>query len=135
MAIPQALTTLSSVVMGRTDLSDLDVEKILGQITQAKDKATEQADKMGLPTPPQSYSTVRADVENYLHNTYAWQFGTDKIEREFRDVLYDPAADPGTVRSELEKLDRSDFVSMLKERGLLTQTEIKQIADQLRSSS
>ena len=131
MAIPQALTTLSSVVMGRTDLSDLDVEKILGQITQAKDKATEQADKMGLPTPPQSYSTVRADVENYLHNTYAWQFGTDKIEREFRDVLYDPAADPGTVRSELEKLDRSDFVSMLKERGLLTQTEIKQIADQL----
>jgi nucleoid DNA-binding protein len=131
MAIPQALTTLSSVVMGRTDLSDLDVEKILGQINQAKDKATEEADKMGLPTPSPSYSTVRADVENYLYNTYAWQFGTDKIEREFRDVLYDSAADPGYVRSELEKIDRSDFVNMLKQRGLLTQTEIKQVADRL----
>ncbi|MGB3638969.1 MAG: MFS transporter [Rivularia sp. (in: cyanobacteria)] len=131
MAIPQALTTLSSVVMGRSDLSDLDVEKILAQITQAKDKATDQADKMGLPAPSQSYSTVRADVENYLHNTYAWQFGTDKIEREFRDVIYDAAADPGYVRQELEKLDRSDFVSILKQRGLLTQTDIKQIADRL----
>ncbi len=131
MAIPQALTTLSSVVMGRTDLSDLDVEKILGQITQAKDKATEQADKMGLPTPSPSYSTIRADVENYLHNTFAWQFSDEKVRQEFRDVLYDPAADPGTVRQELEKLDRSDFVSMLKQRGLLTQTQIVQIADQL----
>ncbi|MEM6400905.1 MAG: MFS transporter, partial [Cyanobacteria bacterium P01_D01_bin.116] len=131
MAIPQTFTALASVVMGRTDLSDLDVEKILGQITSAKDKATEQADKMGLPTPSQSYSTVRADVENYLYNTFAWQFSNDKIEREFRDVLYDPAADPGTVRRELEKLDRSDFVSILKQRGLLTQTEIKQISDQL----
>ena len=129
--VQQALTTLGGVVMGRTDLSDLDVEKILGQITQAKDKATVQADKMGLPTPPQSYSTVRADVENYLHNTFAWQFSNDKIQQEFRDVLYDSAADPGTVRSELEKLDRSDFVSMLKQRGLLTQAEIKQIADRL----
>ena len=131
MSIQQALTTLGSVVMGRADLSDLDVEKIVGQISQAKDKATEQADKMGLPTPSPSYSTIRADVENYLHNTFAWQFSDEKVRQEFRDVLYDPAADPGTVRQELEKLDRSDFVSMLKQRGLLTQTQIVQIADQL----
>ena len=131
--IQQALTTLGGVVMGRADLSDLDVEKILGQITSAKDKATQQADKMGLPTPSQSYSTVRADVENYLHNTFAWQFSNDKIRQEFRDVLYDPAADPGTVRQELEKLDRSDFVDILKQRGLLTQYEIKEISDKLES--
>ncbi|MEM7715408.1 MAG: MFS transporter, partial [Cyanobacteria bacterium P01_A01_bin.68] len=129
--IQQALTTLGGVVMGRADLSDLDVEKMLGTINSAKDKATAQADKMGLPTPSQSYSTVRADVENYLYNTFAWQFSNDKIEREFRDVLYDPAADPGTVRQELEKLGRSDFVDILKQRGLLTQYEIKEIADQL----
>ncbi len=129
--IQQALTTLGGVVMGRADLSDLDVEKILSTITSAKDKATEQADKIGLPTPTQSFSTIRADVENYLHNTFAWQLSNDKVEQEFRDVIYDPAADPGTVRRELEKLDRSDFVSILKQRGLLTQAEIKQIADRL----
>ncbi len=131
LTMQQALTSLAGIVMGRTDLSDLDAEKIISSITKAKDKATEQADKMGLPTPPQSYSTIRVDVENYLHNTFAWQFSDEKVRQEFRDVLYDPAADPGTVRRELEKLDRSDFVSILKQRGLLTQTEIKQIADQL----
>ncbi|MGB3656168.1 MAG: MFS transporter [Rivularia sp. (in: cyanobacteria)] len=131
LTMQQALTSLAGVVMGRTDLSDLDVEKILSTITSAKDKATKQADKMGLPTPSQSFSTIRADVENYLHNTYAWQLSNEKVEQEFRDVIYDPAADPGTVRRELEKLDRSDFVSILKQRGLLTQTEIKQIADRL----
>lgn len=131
MSMQQALTTLGSVVMGRADLSDLDVEKILSTITSAKDKATEQADKMGLPTPSQPYSTIRADVENYLYNTFAWQLSNEKVQQEFRDVIYDPAADPGTVRRELEKLDRSDFVSILKQRGLLTQREIKQIADQL----
>ncbi|MEB3216650.1 MAG: MFS transporter [Nostocales cyanobacterium 94392] len=130
LTMQQALTSLAGIVMGRTDLSDLDVEKIINSITKAKDKATEQADKMGLPT-PQFYSTVRADVENYLHNTYAWQLSNDKVEQEFRDVIYDEAADPGTVRRELEKLDRSDFVAILKQRGLLTQAEIKQIADRL----
>ncbi|MEO0933124.1 MAG: MFS transporter, partial [Cyanobacteria bacterium J06641_2] len=128
--VQQALTTLGGVVMGRADLSDLDVEKMLGTINSAKDKATEQADKMGLPT-PSDYSTVRADVENYLYNTYAWQFSEEKVRQEFRDVLYDPAADPGTVRRELEKLDRSNFVDILKQRGLLTQAQIKQICDQL----
>ncbi|AFY56000.1 hypothetical protein Riv7116_3548 [Rivularia sp. PCC 7116] len=131
LTMQQAFTTLGSVVMGRTDLSDLDAEKMLGSINKAKDKATEKADKMGLPTPSQSYSTVRADVENYLYNTYAWQFSNEKVRQEFRDVLYDPAADPGAVRRELENLDRSDFVDILKQRGLLTQAQIKQIADQL----
>lgn len=129
--IQQALGALGGVVMGRGDLSDLDVEKILSSITSARDKATQQADKMGLPTPSQPYSTIRADVENYLYNTYAWQFSNEKIQQEFRDVIYDPAADPGTVRRELEKLDRSDFVDILKQRGLLTSGQIKQTADRL----
>ena len=131
LTVQQALTTLGGVVMGRTDLSDLDVEKILSTITSAKDKATEQADKMGLPTPSQSYSTIRADVENYLYNTYAWQFSNEKVQQEFRDVIYDPAADPAYIRQELEKLDRSDFVDILKQRGLLTQAQIRETADRL----
>ncbi|KAB8333087.1 MFS transporter [Scytonema tolypothrichoides VB-61278] len=129
--IQQAVSALTGVVLGRTDLSDLDVEKILGAVTNAKDKVTEQADKLGLPTPKQAYSPIRTDVENYLLNTYAWQLSSEKAAQEFRDVLYDPAADPGTVRRELERLSRSDFVNILKTRGLLTQAEIQRIANQL----
>lgn len=129
--LQQGLTTLTGITLGRTDLSDLDVEKIWHTLTQAKDKATEQGEKLGLPTPSQPYSPIRADVENYLLNTYAWQLSQERIAQEFRDVIYDPAADPGIVRRELEKMSRSDFAKTLQQRGLLTQRQIQQIADQL----
>ncbi|BAZ49980.1 hypothetical protein NIES4103_25930 [Nostoc sp. NIES-4103] len=129
--LSSGITALTGIVLGRTDLSDLDVEKILRSLATAKDKATEQADKLGLPTPSQPYSPIHADVENYLHNTFAWQLSPERIAQEFRDVIYDPAADPGTVRRELNRLSRNDFVKILQERGLLTQAQIQHIADQL----
>ncbi|MFN6514845.1 MAG: MFS transporter [Nostoc sp. CreGUA01] len=129
--LQQGLSALTGIVLGRTDLSDLDVEKILGSLTTAKDKVTQQADKLGLPTPSQPYSPIRADVENYLLNTYAWQLSQERIAQEFRDVIYDPAADPGTIRRELDRLSRNDFVNILQQRGLLTQTQIQRIADRL----
>ncbi|MBD2559838.1 MULTISPECIES: MFS transporter [Nostoc] len=129
--LQQGLSALTGIVLGRTDLSDLDVEKILRSLTTAKEKVTQQADKLGLPTPSEPYSPIRADVENYLHNTYAWQLSQEKIAQEFRDVIYDPAADPGIVRRELERLSRNDFVNILQQRGLLTQVQIQRIADQL----
>lgn len=42
--LQQGITALTGIVLGRTDLSDLDVEKILGALTTAKDKVTEKAD-------------------------------------------------------------------------------------------
>ncbi|MEH2293139.1 MFS transporter [Nostoc sp.] len=129
--LQQGLSALTATVLGRTDLPDLDVEKILGSLTSAKDKVTQQADKLGLPTPSQPYSPIRADVENYLHNTYAWQLSQEKIAQEFRDVIYDPAADSGIVKREVERLSRNDFVNILQQRGLLTQAQIQRIANQL----
>ncbi|MBD2612177.1 MAG: MFS transporter [Nostoc sp. ZfuVER08] len=129
--LQQGLSALTGVVLGRTDLSDLDVEKILRSLTTAKDKVTEQADKLGLPTPSQPYSPIRADVENYLLNTYAWQLSQERIAQEFADVIYDPAADSGTIRRELERLSRNDFINILQQRGLLTQSQIQRIADRL----
>ncbi|MEH2140376.1 MFS transporter [Nostoc sp.] len=129
--IQQGLSALTATVLGRADLPDLDVEKILRSLTTAKDKVTEQADKLGLPTPSERYSPIRSDVENYLYNTYAWQLSPEKIAQEFRDVIYDPAADPGIVKRELERLSRNDFVKILQQRGLLTQTQIQRIADRL----
>ncbi|MEH2334282.1 MFS transporter [Nostoc sp.] len=129
--LQQGLSALSATVLGRTDLPDLDVEKILRSLTTAKDKVTQQADKLGLPTPSEPYSPIRADVENYLHNTYAWQLSREKIAQEFRDVIYDPAADSGIVKREVERLSHNDFVNILQQRGLLTQAQIQRIANQL----
>ncbi|MBW4479106.1 MAG: MFS transporter [Tolypothrix brevis GSE-NOS-MK-07-07A] len=129
--LQQGITALSGIVLGRTDLSDLDVEKILGTLSTAKDKITDKADKLGLPTSKQPFSPIRADVENYLHNTYAWQLSREKIAEDFHHILYDRTADPGTVKREVERLSKQDFANILQERGLLTQTEIQRIVDQL----
>ncbi|CEJ43481.1 MFS transporter [Umezakia ovalisporum] len=129
--LQQVITTLTGIALGRTDLSDIDVEKIWRSLITAKDKAIEQADQLGLPIPSAPYSPIRADVENYLLNTYAWQLSPERIAAEFRNVIYDQTADPGIVRREIEGVSRQDFVNTLQQRGLLTQRQIQRIADQL----
>lgn len=135
-AMQMAFNTLLGVVLGRTDLSDLDVEKILDQLKSARDKAAEQADKVAsqvtvdVKATPSS-STLRADVENYLLNTYSWQMKPENIDTDFRAVLYDPEADPGAIRRELEQMSRSQFADMLSSRGVFTQAKIQQLADRM----
>jgi nucleoid DNA-binding protein/Fe2+ or Zn2+ uptake regulation protein len=132
-ATTMAVNALMGIVLGRTDISDFDVEKVVGQLKTAKDKVSAQADKVTaqVKSEPETYSPIRADVENYLLNTYSWQMNPQAIEREFRDVLYDPTADPGTVRRELEKLKQSNFAEILASRGVFTQDKIKQISQDL----
>lgn len=145
-----AFNTLMGVVMGRSDLSDFDVEKIVGQLKTARDKALQGANQLGIATdqlgakgaipvltgqaPAVPYSTIQADVENYLLNTYSWQMSRERVDREFREVLYDPQAAPGVVRRQLEQLKRQDFVDLLQQRGVFTQDKINQIADQLEAT-
>ncbi|MBV9385729.1 MAG: MFS transporter [Chroococcidiopsidaceae cyanobacterium CP_BM_ER_R8_30] len=147
--LQQMLNPLIGIVLGRVDLSDLDVEKILtslskarsqlstarSQLSTARDKATEQANtlagQLGFETEVLPYNTVRADVENYLLNSYSWQMTREKVAQEFSDVLYDPEADPRSVRSQIEQLSKNDFVEILQQRGLFTQARIQEIADQL----
>jgi len=43
------------------------------------------------------------------------------------DDRYDPAADPGTVRRQVEQLSRNDFVNILQQRGILPKRKIQQI--------
>ncbi len=137
--VAQAMTlgvnSLIGLVMGRTDLSDFDVEKIVGQLQKLKDQAGDQAGKIAgqvsSDTPELPFSTVRADVENYLLNSYSWRMNQQTVEREFRDVLYDAAADPGAVIHELEQLNRSDFADLLQQRGVFTQAKIREISNLL----
>jgi nucleoid DNA-binding protein len=132
-ATTMAVNALMGIVLGRTDISDFDVEKVVGKLKTAKDKVSAQADQVTAQVKgePETYSPIRADVENYLLNTYSWQMNPQAIEREFRDVLYDPTADPGTVRRELEKLNKSKFAEILASRGVFTQDKIKEISQEL----
>jgi len=132
-AMQFGFATLMSTVMGRTDLSDLDVEKILGQFKTAKDKVTQGAKQVGsqISDKTSGFSPIKADVENYLLNTYSWHLNRETLETEFGDVLYDPEANPALVRRQLEQLNRGDFVTLLTQRGDLPAARVAEVADQL----
>ncbi|KST63850.1 hypothetical protein BC008_15455 [Mastigocoleus testarum BC008] len=136
--IAQAATTgfngLAGVVMGRTDLSDIDVENIISKLQRVGDQLGEQTDKVATKvgikeaTPR---STVRADIENYLLNAYPWELKPENLNLEFRDLIYDPSADPGIIAKDLRQINRRDFVNWLQEKGILTQAKIQKTANLL----
>ncbi len=127
-----AMSAITGALMGRTDLSDLDIQSILNRLKEVKDQAVGGAKQ--LTGQPQPTNTIRLDIENYLMNAYPWQLNREAVRQEFRDVIYDAEADPIEVRRQLEQIKRQDFFNILQEKGLLTQDEINQIADRLEST-
>ena len=132
-AISFGASTLSQIVMGRKDLSDFDVDKIVGQLKstgeQLGEKTTDVADSVGLIDTPNT--TIKKDIYNYLIDAYPWQLKQQNLDREFRNLIYDPAADPQAVAFELRQINRKDFVDILKQKGLLSQTQIRTTANLL----
>lgn len=132
-ALDQGFNALMGVVMGRIDLSDLDVEKISDQVKQVQSQLVDQGGKLArqMDSTTTRYSIVRADVETYLLNTYPWQLRSQEMKTQFRELLHDAKADPGALRQEIAALSRSDFESLLQSRGLLTPEEVDHTASQL----
>ncbi len=129
-ALQLGFTTLTGTVLGRGDLSDLDVEKVMNRLQSAKDKLSDTTKQVAQKV-PLPFNTIKADVENYLLNAYYWHFNRETLNTEFRDVLYDPDADPGTVVRRLEEIDRSYLINILTQRSDLTPARVSEIADQL----
>jgi len=136
-AMQMGVEALVGTVLSRTDLSDLDVEKISGQLQQLTAKGTEQAkslaSKVGDKVPALPFNTAKADVENYLLNAQPWHLNRETIKQEFRDVIYDPEASPGAVLRQLEQFNPEYFVGILSRREGFSQEQAAEIAEQLES--
>lgn len=146
------LEALMGVVLQRVDLSDLDVqkifqqlqklagtsdldgEKISGSLQKLQDKVKEQANKLGSQVAQRSalpFSTIRADIDNYLLNSQPWHLNRETIKSEFKDVIYDPEANPGAVKQQLEQLNQDYFTQKLTQRGDLLADKVAEVAQQL----
>lgn len=131
--LQSGMNTAIGLLMGRTDLSDLNLEQILKRLQSVTTQVTSQtqalADQVSGNQP--SYNPIEADVEQYLLNTYSWEMDRDSINRDFRNILYDPAADPSAVIEAVSRLNHNRFVELLASRGVFTQARIQEITDQL----
>ncbi|WP_377479700.1 MAG: MFS transporter [Microcoleus anatoxicus] len=136
-AMQLGVEALVGTLLSRTDLSDLDVEKISGKLQEFTAKGTETAKSLGSKVadkfPAFSFHTVKADVENYLLNSQPWHLNRETIKQEFRDVIYDPEAAPGAILHQLELFNPEYFVGILGRREGFTEQQTKEIAEQLES--
>ncbi len=132
-ALQFGFSALLGKVIQSTNLSDLDVEKISGQLQKLKGTVQGQADKLGQQVSKNGkpFSVIQADLENYLLFSPPWQLNRETIKQEFRDVIYDPQAAPGAIRQELELIDRDYFIDVLALREDFTPEKVQDTANLL----
>jgi nucleoid DNA-binding protein/ribosomal protein S15P/S13E len=135
----------TGAVIERLDLSDVDVDKIthqlqnlkgkvrgidldtiVQQLEKLKDKTTEQ-----LPNFPKN--TVKADVEDYILNSFPWHLNPITLQNEFQEVIYDTSAEPGSVRKQLEEINQEYFSNLLGRRDDIDRNAIASMASQMES--
>ncbi|MEH2241994.1 MFS transporter [Nostoc sp.] len=144
-----APAVLDQLNLSNVNLSNIDVNKITAQLQKLKEKVqdvdvnqiTEQLQKLTqqateqvtakLPRSPEN--TIKADVEDYILNSFPWHFNRITLVDEFKEVIYDVNADPTTVRRELEELNQEYFTNLLKQRGDISEARVKEIAEQMES--
>lgn len=149
-ALQFGTTALLSRVLQNVDLSDVDVEKIGGQLrtighnllqpgnssngnsnghtnghTNGKSKGQSSSSSS------KRFSVIQADLENYLLLSPPWRLNRETIKQEFRDVIYDEAADPRILRQELAGIDRNYFVQTLSLRDDFTPKKTQDVAGYL----
>jgi hypothetical protein len=143
-AIQYGLNAALPAVLKNTNLSNIDLDKITPQLQKLKekfqdvdvDKITQQLQnlsKQATAKLPSAGNTIKADVEDYILNSFPWHFNRITIKDEFKDVIYDPNADAGKVRRQLEELNLEYFSNLLKQRGDISEARIKEISEQMES--
>ena len=116
-------------------VQDVDVNKIIEQLKQVANQTTEQASKIGNQLgerfSKQPQNSIKADVEEYILHSFPWHFNRLTIQDEFREVIYDPNANPSNVRHNLEEINQDHFTNLLNQRGDLNEDRKREIAEQL----
>jgi hypothetical protein len=134
------LSALLGKVVQNTDFSDLDVAKVSGQLQKLKTSVLggsaehseqPQSEQSQSDTKTKPFSVIRADLENYLLFSPPWELSQTSVKKEFKDVVYDPQADPAVIRQELEHIDRSYFVDTLSLRDDLKPESIESLSTYL----
>jgi hypothetical protein len=146
-ALQFGTTALLSRALQSVDLSDVDVEKIGGQLRSAGSNLLQlnggsnggsngqsnghSNDGSTSARASKPFSVIQADLENYLLFSPPWKLNRETAQQEFRDVIYDAAADPSIVRRELELIGREYFVEVLSLRDDINPEGIQDLANYL----
>ena len=131
--VSQGLGSLIGMVTSKVDLPEIDTNTIVGQIKAAQSaidgSSTAPAPLSGVL--PSSNNTIKTDVESYIRHAYIGELKSEALEEAFANVLFDPEADKAQMRHQLSSFGRKLFTQELSSRGMLTQSEIRDIANRM----
>jgi hypothetical protein len=146
-ALQFGTTAVLSRVLQNVDLSDVDVEKIGKQLRrfgsgllesdgQSNGQVHNQSngkhdEKSSESSTSKAFSIIQADLADYLLFSPPWKLNRETVKQEFRDVIYDDAADPNIICQELTAIDRAYFVQTLSLRDDFPSTGIEDLANYL----
>ncbi len=149
-AVQYGLGAAVPAVLNRVDISDIDVGRIRTQLEKLKDKVQDiDVDKIthelqdftnkttaqiSENLPISTSNTIKADVEDYIRNSFPWHFNRITVKDEFQEIIYDSQADPTTTRRELEEINQEYFVNLLTQRGDISEARVKEISQQMEST-
>jgi hypothetical protein len=134
-ALQVGLSALVSKVVQNANLSDVDVEKVATQVNKVKTAVLGASGGHTSPEQPvpvaesKPFSVIQADLQDYLLSSPAWKLSQANVKQEFKDVVYDPQADPAAIRQQLEPIDRNYFVQTLSMRDDLQPDSIENLAN------
>ncbi|WP_019508001.1 hypothetical protein [Pleurocapsa sp. PCC 7319] len=117
---------IKNALLTRVDLSDIELEDVWHNLQPLYHQINFAEEGLKLP-----FNTISNDVEDYLSHAPPWHLNCEKGWQEFKEVIYDPEADPVQVRSELEQFQPEDFVAFLQQRDDLGSEKINEIAQHL----
>ena len=129
LALEAGLGSLLAVVQSRVDLSDIDVEKVSGQLQKLVSQVSKPKDAQPeAKTAPPRRNVIKADVQSFVLGALPWYFNRFSLPQEFQEILYDPQANPSEVRWQLEELNLGYFTGLLAQRGDLSVGVIQESA-------
>ncbi|MBE9078709.1 hypothetical protein IQ241_15635 [Romeria aff. gracilis LEGE 07310] len=129
-------SALMQTALNRLDLSEEDIKTLWQQTQQfvAESRSSESSNDASEETASAQtadFSMVRLELENYLTTLPADRFQPAEFEAEFRDLLYDPEAEPMAVQAQLAELDSADFATILAQRQDIAPVQQRQIVGRL----
>jgi hypothetical protein len=122
--------TFFPLLQERHDISEQEVNNIIGQLESSRDQIIDQA-RQSQEQAGQKANELRGRVEDYLRNTHKEELNPESIKRDFQVLLADPQAGINLLRSRLSQFDRDTLVQLLSQRQDLSESEINQTLDSL----
>lgn len=118
-----------SALLERVDLSEVEIEDIWHGLQSLYHRINPAEESLKLP-----FNTIANDAEDYLWHAPPWYLNSEKGLEEFKQVIYDPQADPLHIRSQLEQIQIEDLLELLKQRDNLDREKIDRIAERLETA-